>query len=322
MIAGWDCAQEIFLTAGKCPQMVLRLLKSAWGNPWLLILLCLTFWASNVVAARLAVGDVSPMVLGSMRWIVASAIMTPIVWRQLKDHSQMIRQHWIYLTLISLSGFSIYSLIFYAAGNFTSGVNISMLVATVPIFTIVIAWIFARDPVGPVVVVGVFLTVLGAIVVASRGDLDVLRDLRFNTGDLMILAASILHASFTVGLRKRPPFPPMVFFTILAIIALVSSLPAIAAEIALGHFIWPSWLGIAILIYAGTFPTIVSQTFYMRVIELIGPQRTSLFYNMVPIMGAMMSVAFLGEDFHLYHFIAFLFVLGGIALAELWRMRR
>jgi drug/metabolite transporter (DMT)-like permease len=302
--------------------MVLRLLKWAWGNPWLLILLCLGFWASNVVAARLAAGDVSPMVLGSMRWIVASLIMTPIVWKQLKEHRQLIRKHWLYLTLISLSGFSIYSLLFYAAGNFTSGVNISMLVATVPIFTVVIAWIFLRDPVGPVVIAGVFLTVLGAIVVASRGDFEVLRNFRFNSGDLLILTASILHAAFTVGLRKRPAFPPMVFFTILAIIAMLTSLPAVVVEAAAGQFIWPTWLGIAILIYAGTFPTILSQTFYMRVIELIGPQRTSLFYNMVPIMGAMMSVVFLGEAFHLYHFAAFILVLGGIALAELWRMRR
>lgn len=302
--------------------MVLRLLKWTWSNPWLLIFLCLGFWASNVVAARLAAGEASPMMLGSMRWIVASAIMTPIVWRQMKDHSQMIRQHWVYLTLVSLSGFSIYSLLFYTAGNFTSGVNISMLVATVPIFTIVIAWIFLRDPVGPLVITGVILTVVGAIIVASRGDLGVLRNLTFNGGDLMIITASILHAAFTVGLRKRPQFPPMVFFTILAIIAMITSLPAVAVEVAMGQFIWPTWLGVAILIYAGTFPTILSQTFYMRVIELIGPQRTSLFYNMVPLMGAMMSVAFLGEAFHLYHFIAFIFVLGGIGLAEFWRVRR
>ncbi|MDP4593997.1 MAG: DMT family transporter [Beijerinckiaceae bacterium] len=302
--------------------MVFRLLKSAWNNPWLLIFLCLGFWASNVVAARLAVGNVSPMALGSMRWIVPTLIMTPIVWSQMKKHKQLIRQHWLYLTLISLSGFSIYSLLFYSAGNFTSGVNIAMLVATVPVFTILIAWIFARDPVGPVVIAGVILTVSGAAVVASRGDLQVLRNMSFNAGDLMIIAASILHASFTVGLRKRPPFPPMLFFTLLAVIAMVTSLPALAMEMATGHFIWPTWLGLAILIYVGTFPTILSQTFYMRVIELIGPQRTSLFYNMVPVMGAMMSVAFLGEAFHAYHFIAFTLVLSGIALAEIWRARQ
>ena len=114
----------------------------------------------------------------------------------------------------------------------------------------------------------------------------------------------------------------MVFFTLLAMIALLTSIPAVVTEVAMGKFIWPTWLGLAILFYVGTFPTILSQSFYMRVIELIGPQRTSLFYNMVPIMGAMMSVAFLGEAFQLYHFVAFILVLSGIALAEGWRARQ
>ena len=122
--------------------MLARLLSRAWNNPWLLLALCLTFWASNLVAARLAAGEASPMLLGCMRWAVASAIMLPFVWRQIGDQSGLIRQHWLYLLLISCAGFAFYSCLFYAAGNFTSGVNISTLVATVPIFTIVIASTF------------------------------------------------------------------------------------------------------------------------------------------------------------------------------------
>ncbi len=299
-----------------------RLFASLWNNPWLLLFLCLTFWASNVVAARLAVGEASPMLLGCMRWFVASAIMLPFVWRSVASHSAMIGKHWAYLLFISCSGFAFYSCLFYAAGNFTSGVNISTLVATVPVFTIVIAWIFLRIPVGPLVIAGVILTVLGAITVATRGDFAVLRNFDFNIGDIMMICASVLHASFTVGLRKRPPFPPMVFFTILAMIALVISLPPLFAEMALGKFFWPSWKGVLILMYVGTFPTIISQSFYMRSIELIGPHRTAVFYNTVPILGAAMSVLFLGETFATFHAAAFALVLCGIALAEYWRARQ
>lgn len=296
--------------------MLKRLFASLWDNPWLLLFLCLTFWASNVVAARLSVGEASPMLLGCMRWLVASAIMLPFVWRQIASHATMIANHWIYLLLISCSGFAFYSCLFYAAGNFTSGVNISTLVATVPVFTIVIAWIFLRIPAGPLMMAGVILTVFGAVTVATRGDLTVLRQFDFNIGDIMMICASLLHASFTVGLRNRPPFPPIVFFTVLAMIALVASLPPLFAEMALGKFFWPTWKGVLILVYVGTFPTIISQSFYMRSIELIGPHRTSIFYNTVPILGAAMSVVFLGETFETFHAVAFALVLGGIALAE------
>lgn len=301
--------------------MLARIFAPLWNNPWILLALCLTFWASNVVAARLAVGEASPMLLGCMRWLVASAIMLPFVWRQIGSHGRMISDHWLYLLLISCAGFAFYSCLFYAAGNFTSGVNISTLVAIVPVFTIVFAWLFLRIPVGPVVIFGVILTVLGAVTVATRGDLSVLRGFDFNIGDIMMICASLFHAAFTVALRNRPPFPPMLFFTLLAMIALVVSLPPLVAEIALGKFFTPSWLGIAILIYVGTFPTIISQSFYMRSIELIGPHRTTLFYNTVPLLGAAMSVVFLGETFETFHAIAFALVLAGIALAEYWRAR-
>lgn len=301
--------------------MPTRLIKSLWSNPWLLLFLCVFFWSSNVIAARLASGEVSPMILAGMRWIVASAIIVPLVWRQIKQERYLIATNWLYLVLVSCAGFSIYSVLFYSAANFTTGVNISMLVATVPIFTILIGWIFAGISAGPIVILAVIFTVIGALVIATKGDISVLQNFNFNKGDIFIIIASILHACFTVALRNRPPFSPLVFFAVLAAIAFVTSIPPIIVEAAAGGFIWPTWTGIAILLYAGTFPTIVAQTFYMRGVELIGPQRTSMFYNLIPVLGAVLSVMLLSEPFAGYHALAFVLVLSGIGLAEYWRAR-
>lgn len=301
--------------------MISSFLNRAWNNAWLLLFLCIFFWSSNVIIARLAPGEVSPMVLGGMRWGVACMIMVPLVWRGLAAESHIIRSHWLYIVLGSCAGFSFYSFLFYAAGNFTTGVNISMLVSTVPIYTVAIAWLFLGMRSGPVVLIAVVLTVSGALTVATRGDWSVLRTLNFNIGDVMIMFASIMHAAYTVSLRNRPPLSPFVFFTIMSLVALAVSVPVVATEMAMGQTFWPTWKGWLLMIYAGTFPTIISQTFYMRGVELIGPQHTSLFYNLVPVMGALMSVSLLGEPFALYHAAAFALVLGGIALAEFSRSR-
>ena len=79
---------------------------------------------------------------------------------------------------------------------------------------------------------------------------------------------------------------------------------------------WPSvgdWL---LVIYTVAFPSLLSQIFFVRGVELIGPNRASAFMNLVPIFGAIMSVMILGEMFRSYHLIALVMVLGGIALAE------
>jgi len=78
------------------------------------------------------------------------------------------------------------------------------------------------------------------------------------------------------------------------------------------------WL---LILYVGIFPTILSMFFYMRGVELIGPQRTGLFYNLTPVIGAFFSVAFLGEPFAIYHAAGFVLVISGILLSGRWRAR-
>ena len=63
---------------------------------------------------------------------------------------------------------------------------------------------------------------------------------------------------------------------------------------------------------------LLAQLFFLQAVELIGPSRASVFTNLVPIFGPMIAIIVLGEPFHLYHALALVLVLGGIALAE-WR---
>lgn len=299
-----------------------KILNRLWGNPWLLLALCITFWASNVVASRLAAGHVSPFVLSSARWAVACLILLPFFWRELLRERDVIRQNWLYLVLMSSAGFTVYTWLFYGAGNFTSGVNISMLVSLAPVFAFAIAWACLGMNAGPIVLFALALTMAGALTVATRGDLAALKALNFNAGDLMMIGASFLHGAYTVFLRNRPALSSISFFLVLIIVAMVSSIPALFVEYAAGAIFWPTLTGWILVIYVGVFPTILSMFFYMRGVELIGPHRTSLFYNLTPVLGAFFAVTFLGEPFALYHGAGFALVICGIVLAERWRARQ
>ena len=301
--------------------MFSALVSRAWHNPWLLLSLCTAFWASNVVASRLAPGEVTPGVLACARWLVPTAILLPVMWRGIVAERAQIAAGWRFIFLASLAAYTLYSLLFFGAGHLTSGVNMSMLCAVVPVLTIVFAWIFLGMSAGPVVLLALALTVGGALVVATRGDFSVIVNFAFNGGDIMMIVASALHAAYTVSLRNRPPLSPLVFFAAMCAVALVTSIPIAATEIALGRAIVPTWKGLLILLYVGIFPTLLSQLFYMRGVELIGPQRTGLFYNFVPVSGALMAVALLGEPIAWYHAAGFVLVLAGIVLAERWRAR-
>jgi drug/metabolite transporter (DMT)-like permease len=102
----------------------------------------------------------------------------------------------------------------------------------------------------------------------------------------------------------------------MAAVAFLTSIPLFWLEIARGEFIWPTAKGFAVLLYAGIFPSLVSQLFFMRGVAIVGPSRAGIFTNLVPVFGALFAVIFLGEPFHLYHAAALILVVGGILIAE------
>jgi drug/metabolite transporter (DMT)-like permease len=98
--------------------------------------------------------------------------------------------------------------------------------------------------------------------------------------------------------------------------ACVTSLPLVIAEGLMGQLRWPSLWGWLIILYIALLPSLLCQIFYIRGIELIGPGRASVFYNLVPVFGAVFSTILLGEPFAAYHVLALALVLGGIVVAE------
>ncbi|MGB1007646.1 MAG: EamA family transporter, partial [Thalassobaculaceae bacterium] len=98
--------------------------------------------------------------------------------------------------------------------------------------------------------------------------------------------------------------------------ALVASMPLLAVEVARGTFVWPTLEGWAIIAFVVIGPSFLSQIFFMRGVELVGPGRAGVFVNLVPVFAAGLSVLILGEHFAVYHGLALVFVLGGIALSE------
>jgi drug/metabolite transporter (DMT)-like permease len=64
------------------------------------------------------------------------------------------------------------------------------------------------------------------------------------------------------------------------------------------------------------FPSIIAQLCFARGVELVGPNRASIFINLLPIFGTLMSIIILGEQLHNYHLIALSLAFVGIFLSE------
>ncbi len=289
---------------------------------WALLVFTTLVWGANAVAARLAVGEVSPMMMTGARWIICCIALWVAARGQIRQHWRTLLPHWRRITLMGAFGFTGFNALFYAAAHHTTAINIAIIQGTIPVLVLVGSLLFFHTRTGLLQAVGVLLTIAGIAVVASRGELAVLAQLAFNIGDVWILVACLLYAGYTMGLRGRPAVPGIVFFAAMAAVACLSSLPLVAYEVASGQFIVPTAKGIALMAFVGLLPSFVTQLAFIRAVELIGPARAGVFLNLVPIFGPLLAVIVLGEPLSPYHAVALVLVLGGIAVAEHLGARR
>lgn len=285
-------------------------------NAYVLLTLTTLFWGGNAVAGKLAVGHISPMLLTTIRWGMALGVLSLFALPQLRRDWAQVRENIVLLSVLGAAGFALFNAAMYLALTYTTAINVSIEQAAMPLLIFIANFVLYRMAVSPGQIVGFILSIIGVALTATHGDLTRLAELDINRGDALMLAAVLLYGGYTVALRYKPQIHWQSLMMVMCAAAFVTSLPFTAWEFAIGSGIMPDARGWTIAAYTAILPSLLSQVFYMRGVELIGANRAGLFINLMPIFGTLLSIAILGEDFHLYHAIALTMVLGGIWLAE------
>jgi drug/metabolite transporter (DMT)-like permease len=284
------------------------------------LVLTMVFWGGNAVASRLAPGEISPMLLVAMRWVIALGALSFGGWAALRRDWPVLKGRLVTVIAMGSCGYTLFNALFYVAGHHTQALNIAIIQGAIPIFVLVGALIVYRTRITGAQWLGAALTVAGVLLLAlsrQAGEAP----LAVGFGDLLMIISCVFYAGYTVGLQRRPAVSGLGFFTAMALVALLTSLPLLAIEAGTGNLLWPTTNGWWLLLYIGLFPSVLSQLLFMRAVDVVGPGRAGVFVNLVPVFGAMLAVLVLGERFGWHHGAALAMVLGGIAIAEWGRQR-
>lgn len=274
------------------------------------------FWAGNSIAGKLVVGHASPMVLVTLRWAGVLVGLYVLQRKQIMADWPAIRPSLGRLLLLGALGFTAFSVALYYALVYTTAINASILQGGMPLFVFLASFVFFSSRVRLEQVAGFVLSFVGVIIVAVRGELARLIGLDINFGDALMLIAIISYGVYTAALRSKPQVHWTSLMFVLCLGATLASLPLLAIEAVQGATILPDRQGWTAIVYIVIFPSLLSQVFYIRAVELIGANRASLFINLLPIWGALLAVVLIGESFRFYHAVALALILAGIGLAE------
>ena len=293
-----------------------QILSRAYSSSPFLLFLATLGWGSNTIASRLAVGEVSPMLLIFFRWGIVVVILLSLYWRQMIDEWPVIRPRLKWLLIMGGCGLSLFNAFFYIAAHSTTAVNLGIIQSTMPGMILLGSFMYFGDRINRLQFSGLLLTLLGVIVIVTQGSLEKLMQLTFNHGDLLMIFACSFYAMYTVGLKSRPKISGMVMLAYFSVAAFLMTIPLMIFESFIYGTVMPGVKGFAIVFYIAMVPSFLSQIFFMRGVDLIGPGSAGLYANLVPIFSAIMAVLLLSEEFALFHLASMLLVFGGIGLFE------
>lgn len=284
---------------------------------YLLLTVTTWCWGANAIFGKVAVGEISPMLLVTLRWLGVVILLLLFARKHLINDWPILRHHLKYICLMGTLGFTVFNALFYIAAHSTSAVNIGILQGAIPVFVLLGTFLLYHARISPIQVFGVAVTLVGVVTVASGGDITQLLNLSINQGDLYMLIACLFYAGYSIGLSRRPAVSAMGLFTSIALVAFIASLPLLVLEIGNNTFQAPSTTGWVIVALVSLLPSFIAQVFFIYGVSLIGPGRAGVFVNLVPVFASIMAVFYLQESFEPYHAVSLALVLGGIALSEL-----
>ncbi|MFZ9038970.1 MAG: DMT family transporter [Gammaproteobacteria bacterium] len=297
------------------------MIKAKHLRAYALLIVTTWCWGLNAIISRLAVGEISPMQLVTFRWLGVVLLLLIFARRQIIIDWPVLRRHLPFLFLMGSCGFTAFNALFYVAGHYTGAINIGILQGSIPIFVLLGSLLILRHPISAIQGIGVIVTLLGVVIVASRGNLGELAALAVNHGDLLMLIACFFYAAYSIGLTRRPNVSALALFAIMATVAWLVSLPLVAFETWQQGWTPPSPKGWFLVMLVTLLPSFVAQISFIHGVALIGPGRAGVFVNLVPVFASIMAVIFLQEVFELYHALALALVLGGIWLSEIGKTR-
>lgn len=287
----------------------------AHGTAYLLAALAMIIYSSPPVVTRAVNTAVPPLALSLSRWVIAFALLLPFAIKPLIREWPHVRTHWLALTGMVMP-MIVGSTMSVLAVYFTTATNAVLVNASQPALTATLGWAIAGTLLTGRQKLGIACAFIGIVVMIAQADVDRLLNLELNIGDFIMLLAVIGWSLYAVllGRARYAPHGALLMFLI-AIVGIVVLAPAALIERRLGADFTFTGEVVGAMFYLAVFPTIIATVSWNTAIRSIGPNRTAIFVNLIPVSGAALAVLFLGERLYAYHVVGAAFVIVGIWLA-------
>lgn len=281
-------------------------------------ILAALLWGGNTVIAKLCARVMMPVEISFYRWLIAALVLTPFVIKKIKSDFPKLKPVFPKLVLLGFLGGVVSQTLAYYAAHYTTATNMGVMQSLMPIMALVLATIFLGHVASLGSILGVAVSAIGVVVVVSHGDLISLAENGVNRGDGLMLVSIFsfaLYGFFVHKWKLRVPLLQTVYVQAVVATTLLSPLFFISTH---SHL---SLEGVSYIGFSGIAASILAPLVWMYGISKIGAARAALFFNLIPVVTAILAVLFLSEKMTASVLVGGGLAIFGVILAEIFRKR-
>ncbi len=276
------------------------------------------FWSGNFIIGKFAtLFEVPPLTLNFLRWVMVWFILIPFTIKEILAKKSYIKKNFFVIGLMGILSISTFNSVVYFALNFTQVINAVLMLAAIPPMIIIFSSLMKIEKTNLFQLSGLFLSIFGVMTIISNADIQKIISLSFNKGDIWMLVCVLSWSLYSTLLKKNKfQLSQFSLIQIMVTVGLIFLVPQFLYEKSIGLDMKINKASILILFYVVIFPAIAAYYCWQKAIELIGPNRSSMFIQLMPLFSAIMAIIIFKEKFQLFHFIGGSFIISGIYLSN------
>lgn len=279
---------------------------------YLKLFLMSVFWGGTFVATKIASHYVTAFQGGFLRFSIASVGLVAVFYFSKQTFPKWNLEAFLVTVLMSFFGIIAYNYFFFNALSYLAPSRASLLVSLNPIIILFLSALFYGEKITSIKIIGVLTSLFGAVIVISKGNfMNIFSG--FGKGELLALGCPTTWAIYTLLSRNLTNTQTPLFTTMMASILGAIGLLPLAQNDGLYFSSLPisAWYSLIYLALAGT---VLGFVWYAEGIEKLGVVKTSIFNNLVPVFGVLLSFLVLKEEITWSVLIGGLFVILGVAM--------
>lgn len=272
-----------------------------------------TAQVSNMILARGVAGSVPPFSIAFFRWSIVAIGLSPLIVAALRRHPDLLRKEGLGIAAAGFLGMFVCGGPVYLAGTTTSAISLALIMAMAPLMVLLFSLAMGLEKVNRWQVIGMIVALSGAVLVITRGQTSVEHGLA--QGDILVVCAMLAWAGYTlVQNRVGAGVRSLARIGMFAAFGALFSLPFAVYETWSDPSAVLSFKAAKVYLFAGLVPGLFAYSAYSWFTSAFGALSTSLSLYLGPVVGAVLSIVFLGEAPTIVHLIGGVLSLGGMWL--------